>query len=106
MNIVEEGKFEDLREQYVEKDGWFVPTLRIKFSQENSRDRHLKGLCSRWLAENFHINAEIREVEVLEREEIDEKLGLVCVKFAFSNKNEVEGDSVAFIDASEVKGLV
>lgn len=102
-----ETKWQDLREDILKQEGWFVPTLHIKFAQpEDARNKFLKGRCSKWLAENFGINAEIGRIEVLEQEDIDKNLGIVGIKFTFSNKDGVEGDSVAFVDAAEVRDVV
>jgi hypothetical protein len=102
MDAIHRGKWEEMKRHQVEKEGWFVPTLHIKFAQP-SRDRLLKDLCSKWLLENFNMNADIRELLVMKREKIDEILGLFCIKFTFSCKDGRIGESVAFIEAGEME---
>ncbi len=36
VKTIEKSEWDDLREKYVEGEGWFVPTLIIKYSQRSS----------------------------------------------------------------------
>ncbi|MEE9595046.1 MAG: hypothetical protein V3V92_06570 [Candidatus Hydrothermarchaeales archaeon] len=36
VKAIEKSEWDDLREKYVEGEGWFVPTLIIKYSQRSS----------------------------------------------------------------------
>jgi hypothetical protein len=78
--------------------------LRIKYKQaEGDRTNFYKDLCSKWLLENFGIDAEINEMEILEPKEIDKTLGLTGIKFSFSDGKGLIGDTVAFIDTHGTK---
>ncbi len=106
MYSLEEKEWEELKGLCMERRGRFLPKHLIKYAQkETNKTDRLNEICSRWLLENFHINAEIEELEVLEQEEIDRNLGLIGIKFSFSNDEGVEGDSVAFIDTEEVRTI-
>ncbi len=106
MNTLKEGEWKGLKGAYVKREGWFVPTLVIKYAQTGTtRDMLLKELCSRWLLENFNIATEIEDPEVLEREEIDTTLGLIGIRFSFSSGDGLVGESVAYVDVEAVEDI-
>jgi hypothetical protein len=63
-------------------------------------------LCASWLCENFHIDGKIRNLEILKQEKIDKSLGLIDIRFGFSNGEGFEGESVAFVDSKEIKRIL
>ncbi len=104
MDSVKESEWGKLKGEYVKREGWFVPTLHIKYAQpESTKESLLKDLCSRWLLKKFDLEVEIEDLEVLDPEEIDKTLGLIGIKFSFSTGTELMGDSVAFLPAEEIE---
>jgi hypothetical protein len=83
--------------------GWYVPKIHDKYTTKDAD--HLKGLCTNWLYENFQIDGKIKRLEILNQEEIDRGLGLIGIRFDFSNGEGFEGESVAFFDGKEIKGI-
>jgi hypothetical protein len=63
----------------------------------------LAEICREWLYENFGIEAEVTAVRLLEKEEIDRKLGLIGVAFEFIDSDSGIGDGVAFFREEEVR---
>jgi len=104
VDSVKESDWGKLKGEYVKREGWFVPTLHITYAQpESTTESLLKDLCSRWLLKNFDLDVKIEDLEVLDAEEIDKTLGLVGIKFSFSNGTELMGDSVAFLPVEEIE---
>ena len=96
-----------LKYRIQKNEGWFVPTLHNKYTKEIAEEiTFLKEICSAWLLENFHLDEKINSIEILKQEEIDRDLGLIGIKFKFSNGEGFEGESVAFVDAEEVKEIL
>ena len=96
-----------LRHKMLKRAGWFVPKFHSKHAKEMAEEeKALKEICSSWLHENFHMNGKINNIEILEQEEIDRGLGLIGIRFWFSNGEGFEGESVAFVDAEEVMEIL
>lgn len=95
-----------LRHKMLKRAGWYVPQIHDKYSTDLTKDAdHMKGLCASWLYENFRIDGKIKSLEILKQEEIDRDLGLIGIKFGFSNGERFEGESMAFVDEKEIKGI-
>ncbi|MEE8168040.1 MAG: hypothetical protein V3T58_04105 [Candidatus Hydrothermarchaeales archaeon] len=99
-----EEEWGELKDRAVEQDGWFVPSLHIKYLEDSDRKtERLKRLCAAWLKDKFGYEAIIERLEVLEPEDIDRLLDLVRIRFEFSVDNGMIGDSVAFFSLKEVE---
>jgi hypothetical protein len=96
-----------LRHKMLKRAGWYIPIPHDKYATEITENINLlKGLCASWLYENFHFDGKINSVEILEQEEIDRSLCIIGIRFGFSKGEDFEGESVAFIDEEEIKGIL
>ena len=91
------------KDTIIEKEGWFVPRIHKKYlsvpsDKRSEIKRNLGVHCNNWLKENFKIDGIIEKIKILDQEEIDKTLNLVCVQFNFVCSDGMEGESVAFLD--------
>ncbi len=92
-----EGQWRELKESSLKQDGWFIPSLSVKYKVEDEKVERLKRLCASWVKDNFGYEVAVEGLEVLEQENIDRALGLVGIRFEFSDGNVI-GDSVAYLE--------
>ncbi len=87
--------------------GWYIPALHNKYLRDTrTATEEIKNICAKWLEKNFGISAKIDKIEILNQEAIDIKIGLIGIKFNFSNSSNAEGQSVAFIEETELKNTL
>jgi|GEM_PF-4009705 len=87
--------------------GWYIPTIHNKHTEETTTaTEEIKNICAKWLDKNFGIKAKIDRFEILRREPIDREIGLIGIRFNFSNNSTAEGQSIAFIEEKELKNTI
>jgi len=98
------------KDTIIEEEGWFVPQIHKKklFVASDRRSeikRNLGVHCMNWLKENFKIDGIIKKIKILDEEEIDKTLNLVCLQFNFVCSDGMEGESVAFLEKNLVQPI-
>ncbi len=105
--ITEESGASILKYKIGREEGWYIPTLHNKYLKDTlAATEEIKNICAKWLEKNFGISAKIDRIEILNQEAIDKKIGLIGIKFNFSNTSNAEGQSVAFIEEKELKNTL